>query len=939
MTKKVVALMAVLSLFAAPLQPIVPAFAADATLFSDGFELGDFTEWTSVSGTWKTVTNGAGAHSGNKRADVIGTEESILVKEVNTTGYEDIEISLYHKDNGFEIDDVVYVEYTEDGSTWKLISAFLDDQNEASDWTLLTISLPSEVDDNANFAFRFRAKLGTESDKLSLDDVEVTGTEIEDDTATTPISFEKVDFCYISGELLEFTLSFQANDEAGRNSIVMYNFPAEAATPEVKLPSNTWFTVPVPFTGGDEIDLSDLSYDFRTTFTGTDTYTGSVDFYDTDSQQLYFSQEITFSPCDDDSEDDKITICHQAGNSGNWQEIEIDLNAWDQPNGHGGHENDFIVDDENPCPPGDNEPEPEPDMCTAKDSMWAYEVTFFEQGDRKDGSGVVSERSDTNKALGEAENDDTINFAALGFGGEIVVKSEVPFPNGTGDDIQIFETTFGNETDASYPESADVYVSQYGSEYKLVGSVGVNGGTLDIDGVYDWAQYVKIVDTSDKANGNFPATADGFDVDAVKFIHCGQDDDGNNGGGNPDPEPTNDGMLRICKILLDEDGEIVTGDSIDATFEITVTGPDSFEDIVTFTTPMSYTMDTLTENDADADAECIELTGLAGGEYQYAEEVITSSTIFDTAKYNDQFDENVKDLLDFYEFAADGSDNDNDNNDGIINVPEKGTRELIVLNRISDENPDDNGDEEPPTVDLDVNGEESEVTVTTDEDVTLTWTVTNADSCEASGNWSEEKAPFDSSTDLGTLPEGTYTYMLECENGDGETASDTVTVTVVAITEEDNGGPSGGSGSSGSSTFRSFSGGSVLGASIGPEGEVLGASCGIYLNDYLHQLSPNNDAWEVMKLQMFLNAFIGAQLVVDGEFNAETEAAVKEFQQDFNNMSLEPWYERGFLPTPMTPTGYVYKTTKWTINNLLCPGVAGPLPTSLVPDTDITDQQ
>ena len=51
-------------------------------------------------------------------------------------------------------------------------------------------------------------------------------------------------------------------------------------------------------------------------------------------------------------------------------------------------------------------------------------------------------------AVGASQNSDdptseaTVNFAALGFGGNIILKSGSPIKNGAGNDLKVFETTY-----------------------------------------------------------------------------------------------------------------------------------------------------------------------------------------------------------------------------------------------------------------------------------------------------------------------------------------------------------------------------------------------------------------------------------------------------------------------------------------------------------------
>lgn len=81
--------------------------------------------------------------------------------------------------------------------------------------------------------------------------------------------------------------------------------------------------------------------------------------------------------------DPKVEICHEAGKSGKWEIISVSQNAWDEHSGaHGTHDNDFLIDDEHPCPPaeqgdGNEEPQEEPtnepnqcELLIVSDDSW-----------------------------------------------------------------------------------------------------------------------------------------------------------------------------------------------------------------------------------------------------------------------------------------------------------------------------------------------------------------------------------------------------------------------------------------------------------------------------------------------------------------------------------------------------------------------------------------
>jgi hypothetical protein len=109
-----------------------------------------------------------------------------------------------------------------------------------------------------------------------------------------------------------------------------------------------------------------------------------------------------------------------------------------------------------------------------------------------------------------------------------------------------------------------------------------------------------------------------------------------------------------------------------------------------------------------------------------------------------------------------------------------------------------------------------------------------------------------------------------------------------------------------------------------PEPLVLGATvtnqCPL-LFDHM-QISQPNDPMEVMKLQLFLDIFKdtfgGSENPVTGVFGTVTDENVKAFQAHYSDEILAPWYDRGIVPH-MEPTGFVYKTTLWKINSIVCP--------------------
>ncbi len=83
-----------------------------------------------------------------------------------------------------------------------------------------------------------------------------------------------------------------------------------------------------------------------------------------------------------------------------------------------------------------------------------------------------------------------------------------------------------------------------------------------------------------------------------------------------------------------------------------------------------------------------------------------------------------------------------------------------------------------------------------------------------------------------------------------------------------------------------------------------------YIQNYL-VFGSESVSRDVMRLQLFLNSHEGENLSTNGIFRMETKQAVERFQVKYKDRILAPW---GIT----SPTGYVYITTRNTINELYC---------------------
>ncbi len=153
--------------------------------------------------------------------------------------------------------------------------------------------------------------------------------------------------------------------------------------------------------------------------------------------------------------------------------------------------------------------------------VYGHAVENVSQGKQKNGQAVSADRSNPSNALGAPQNNDTVNFFALGFGGSITLSFGVDFT----DRVWITETTYGNP--ASYPEAAEIFVG-VGAAWNTASyySLGILQNTNDaipisltsanaLSGVSAY-RFLRIEDRSNPALHS--GSADGFDVDGVAAI-------------------------------------------------------------------------------------------------------------------------------------------------------------------------------------------------------------------------------------------------------------------------------------------------------------------------------------------------------------------------------------------------------------------------------------
>jgi hypothetical protein len=166
--------------------------------------------------------------------------------------------------------------------------------------------------------------------------------------------------------------------------------------------------------------------------------------------------------------------------------------------------------------------QPGPPVSPVVCNVYASQVIEYNPKKCKDGSDIASNLTNPENALNAPQNSDEpgpVNYAALGFGGEITLRLSAPLADGKGFDFEIVETTYNNIC-ARYPEKAEVFVSQDGCNFVCLG-IACHNGLFDLSGSgLDWIQYVKIHDVSPISHHyNGQGNANGYDVDGIRCLN------------------------------------------------------------------------------------------------------------------------------------------------------------------------------------------------------------------------------------------------------------------------------------------------------------------------------------------------------------------------------------------------------------------------------------
>ena len=611
---------------------------------------------------------------------------------------------------------------------------------------------------------------------------------------------------------------------------------------------------------------------------------------------------------------------------------------------------------------------------------WADNVEDYNRAKKKDGTDITDpNRTDPEEVLDEEdwEPGDNDGFFSLGFGGWIIVSFKNFVPDVEGNDISIHEATNGTFPTGYPEETALIEVSQDGSVWYELGQASNLTGADRVT-YFDfastglaWIKYVRVTDTTDSSPHD--SGADGFDLDAVDATQtfC------------KEPDEESGGEIYGAK-WNDEDGDGIWGEELglsgwvielylDGSLVHSTTTDDDGEYWFTDLIPGTYDVCEIQQGGwiqtYPSDDACHEI--------EVGEGTVSKGNNFGNKKDNDQclvegykYDENGSGLLGWIiGLAGDtyfptltelsngvstlGTDETDETGYYCIDTkrPEIGSNykvfeelkdgwnviEAVVNGATTTPSADSffdvfvdvslgedlrvdfynkqNTTQEEPSCSLSA----SETVVDPGAEITLFWTSSNATSGSIDQGIGTVTPVGGGSTNVTVVGNTTYTGTF----GDG-LATTTCDVSVSVNQPSNNGGGDNGGGGDGDR------GPSASGRrDSNPEPQVLGAAtqaCGMYLFDYL-RINLDNDPFEVMKLQAFLTGQ-GFFTPLTSIFDATTDSNVRLFQAAHKADVLTPWLQSGIVPHD-DPTGYVYQTTRWKINNIVCPD-SEPFPDPLI---------
>ena len=153
--------------------------AGPVTVWSDEFEAGLGSEWTSSSSNFSVIASSL-AFEGSRYLNIIGPSAiggDTLLLAVSSVGYENLQFTGKWKiHDRLESVDHLAFEFSPDGVNWQSLITLSD--LPAGEWSSFSADLPPGADNNPNLAFRWREEFSGQTDRVLGDNFGLFGTPI-----------------------------------------------------------------------------------------------------------------------------------------------------------------------------------------------------------------------------------------------------------------------------------------------------------------------------------------------------------------------------------------------------------------------------------------------------------------------------------------------------------------------------------------------------------------------------------------------------------------------------------------------------------------------------------------------------------------------------------------------------------------------------------------
>ncbi|MEM4336956.1 MAG: LamG domain-containing protein, partial [Candidatus Woesearchaeota archaeon] len=173
---RILPLLLLLLIIVIPFLIAVSLISFDGSFF-EGFESGSFSTygWEASAGTgaWAIATTNPYGGTYHAQAGNTASVERTLSLNISTLRYQNISFKFYYQTANTETGDYIAADWY-NGTAWVNV---LNVSSQPT-YTLFSINLPSQADNNSNFKIRFRCMTNATNERCRVDNVSVTATTL-----------------------------------------------------------------------------------------------------------------------------------------------------------------------------------------------------------------------------------------------------------------------------------------------------------------------------------------------------------------------------------------------------------------------------------------------------------------------------------------------------------------------------------------------------------------------------------------------------------------------------------------------------------------------------------------------------------------------------------------------------------------------------------------